>query len=101
QPLVGVVPPVIQPVASNVPAQSSSVVPPPLLRPAVPPAGQVPNAARITWLILFIALATLGLSLEGMLVAGVDRGNPEERASMFGFGIMTLLLAALCLWRSF
>jgi len=58
----------------------------------------VSRGARVTWMVFFVALATLGLFLLGLLVFA--RPDREESAMMMGFSSLCVLLAGLCLRRS-
>ena len=57
------------------------------------------TAARVVWMILFMALATLGLCLPAMLIAGVADSR-EDVAGMLGFAALSLILSGFCLRRS-
>jgi serine/threonine protein kinase len=60
----------------------------------------VPQAIRIVWVCFFMALATLGLCLWASMFSGAA-SSQEESGLLFGWGGVTLILAGLCLRRSF
>ena len=64
------------------------------------PLRPVSNFGRVTWLFFFTGAATLGLFLFGMLIARVEKSD-DGQAMMFGFAVLSTVVAGLCLQRSF
>ena len=97
------------PIAPAPARPASSPIPPPPVPPPIgaeplPPAPliqrPVPRWARIGWLVLFIAFATVGLTLWLSLASGVFRQD-EDAAMAFAFGTGALIAAGFSLRRSF